>query len=146
MKNLMRKNRYIALAASILLLAAAVVGSVACTPLAPQTRADDLMIDISSNPVSGKAADDSFIATTADFSIGLFKRTIADGENILISPLSVLLALGMTANGAGNETLSQMQGVLGGNIPIDELNKYLPVQSHAGEKRQSQRVISSLAD
>ena len=125
MKNLMRKNRYIALAASILLLAAAVVGSVACTPLAPQTRADDLMIDISSNPVSGKAADDSFIATTADFSIGLFKRTIADGENILISPLSVLLALGMTANGAGNETLSQMQGVLGGNIPIDELNKYL---------------------
>lgn len=36
-----------------------------------------------------------------------------------------MLALSMTANGASGETLSQMQNLLGGEIPMETLNEYL---------------------
>ena len=55
----------------------------------------------------------------------LFRKTIADRQNSLISPLSVILALSMAANGADGETLTQMEKLLGGEIPLTELNKYL---------------------
>lgn len=44
-------------------------------------------------------------------------------ENILISPLSIISALGMTANAADGETLSQMQDVFGADIK--SLNEFL---------------------
>jgi len=91
----------------------------------PTARMCDLSADISPNTVSGKKASDTFVNSTADFSIELFKKSITDKENSLVSPLSVLLALSMTANGADKETLSQMEAVLGNNISIDDLNKYL---------------------
>ncbi|MGB9781271.1 serpin family protein [Caldanaerobacter sp.] len=80
---------------------------------------------INKNPVSEKNIDEKFINNTADFSIELFKKSTNDKKNSLISPLSVMLALAMTANGADNETLSQMEKVLGRDISIEELNKYL---------------------
>ena len=48
-----------------------------------------------------------------DFGVRLLQNTMTEDENVLISPLSVILALGMTANGAGGETLSQMEEVFG---------------------------------
>ena len=45
-----------------------------------------------------------------------------DGANTLISPLSVLSALSMTANGAAGSTLEQMENVFG--LPVTELNEY----------------------
>ncbi len=60
-----------------------------------------------------------------DFAIRLFKtcREIKkDDENMLISPLSVLFALAMTANGADAETLAQMEKTLG--ITAAELNEF----------------------
>ena len=36
-----------------------------------------------------------------------------------------MLALAMTANGADSETLAQMETLLGGSIPISDLNEYL---------------------
>lgn len=56
------------------------------------------------------------------FSLDLLRENWT-GENILLSPLSVLSALGMTANGAGGETLAQMEAVLG--LPAEELNETL---------------------
>lgn len=44
-------------------------------------------------------------------------------ENVMVSPLSVMYALSMTANGAREETLVQMEDVLG--MQMDELNAYL---------------------
>ena len=52
-------------------------------------------------------------AEVADFGIRLLRASMEEGENTLISPLSVLAALSMTANGAAGETLSQMETVLG---------------------------------
>jgi len=88
-------------------------------------KASDLMEGISSSTVSGKTYDDTFVNSTADFSIELFKKALTDKENSLVSSLSVLLALSMTANGANGETLSQMDAVLGNNIAIDDLNEYM---------------------
>jgi len=59
----------------------------------------------------------------SEFGFRFFKQTIKnDGtkENVLVSPLSVILALYMTANGADGETKKQMLEVLG-----EDLNDYL---------------------
>ena len=45
-------------------------------------------------------------------------------ENICLSPLSILTALAMAANGASGQTLSEMEEVLGG-LPIEKLNGIL---------------------
>ena len=66
-----------------------------------------------------------FYQHAAEFSIALFRQSVSQGENTLVSPLSVLLALSMTANGARGNTLSQMEQVLAGGIPINRLNQYL---------------------
>ena len=59
----------------------------------------------------------------SDFGIKLMQQTIKSAgadENVLVSPLSVLLAMYMTANGAEGRTGEQMTHVLG-----DNLNAYL---------------------
>lgn len=71
-----------------------------------------------------------------DFSVRLFQNSvnppyesnkIAD-ENVLISPTSVLTALAMTANGAENNTLSQMEEVFG--VERELLRDYLKTYLH----------------
>lgn len=52
-------------------------------------------------------------ARVADFGVRLLRESMEEGKNTLISPLSVLAALSMTANGAEGETLTQMETVLG---------------------------------
>ena len=63
----------------------------------------------------------------ADFALDLLResRNAYDGSGLLVSPLSAMLALAMTANGADGETLAQMENVLGGGIPIDKLSAEL---------------------
>lgn len=58
----------------------------------------------------------------ADFSLAIFEK-IHEGKNTLISPLSIISALSMTANGANRETLSQMEEIFGADI--SSLNDYL---------------------
>ena len=57
-----------------------------------------------------------------DFSVEIFSRT-ADGNNCLVSPVSLLYALTMTANGAEGETLTEFESLTG--TDIDSLNRYL---------------------
>lgn len=74
-------------------------------------------------------------AVITDFSVTLFQNSLEADHNTLISPLSVLYALGMAANGAKGETLSQMESVLG--LPVSDLNDYLYTFSNTlpqGEK------------
>ena len=51
------------------------------------------------------------------------------GDNILVSPLSVVSALAMTANGAGGRTLEQMETVMG--MPVPELSRWLSAYREA---------------
>ena len=109
---------------AILLVAAVTAGASGCAA-SVNVKAADLMEGITPNNVKGKPLDNVFTINAADFSIELFKKSIADKQNSLISPLSVMLALAMTANGANGETLAQMETLLGGGISLSELNEYL---------------------
>lgn len=81
----------------------------------------ELTSDVTVQPVSVKAPADA-AASYDRFAVDLFK-TCYDGGNTLLSPLSVLGALGMTAGGAAGETLSQMEDLFGMNA--DEIAAYL---------------------
>lgn len=87
-------------------------------------QTQDLMTGIQAQPVSAKVQDPEADALAAtEFSVRLFQACLTEGENTLVSPLSVLYALAMTANGAQGETLAQMEAVLG--LPLEELNACL---------------------
>lgn len=63
---------------------------------------------------------------TSSFAFKLFNMLVEQdrGQNIFISPLSVLLALAMAANGAAGKTQREMAAALElGNIGMDELNR-----------------------
>ena len=64
--------------------------------------------------------DDS--SAVMDFAAALLRQT-AGRESVLLSPVSLLYALGMTANGASGETLAQLEQVTG--MDRDTLNDYL---------------------
>ena len=76
-------------------------------------------------------------AALADVSLELLKENWK-GENLLVSPLSVLCALGMTANGARGETLEQMETVLG--LPAERLNAALAAWTAELPKEKDCRV------
>lgn len=58
-----------------------------------------------------KYEDASAVAVT-DFAVRLLRNTYEDGENTLVSPLSILAVLALTAEGASDETLSQIENVM----------------------------------
>ena len=119
----------------------------ACSPAykPAEIKAEDLMKNIAAQPTTGAEIDDVFINAAADFSINLFKETVDGGKNSLISPLSVMLALAMTANGADNNTLTEMETVLGG-LPTEELNKYLYTYANSlpSEKKSVLETANSI--
>ena len=104
---------------ALLLVFAMTLGMTACS----QVSANDLMKDVPAKAVDVLPDMDAGAAAAADFGVRLFKTSMEEGENTLISPLSVLYALAMTANGADGETLSQMEQVLG--MDVDNLNSYM---------------------
>ena len=67
---------------------------------------------------------DEFKKNYASFSLELLSRS-AGGKTALVSPLSVLTAMLMTANGAKGETLAELEKVLGGGMPVEEMNAQL---------------------
>ena len=91
----------------------------ACT----RDNSDDLMVTVNPNEIKilTDLAPDS--AAVTDFGIRLFRQSYESDKNILISPLSVLYALAMTANGAEGDTLAQMEAVLG--LDVQTLNVWL---------------------
>ena len=112
---------------SLLLLTALMVNTTGCGLIKEYETIKNAGLKVETNPLKeiDKAPSNDFTENLADFSLALFKKSINDRDNSLISPLSVMLALSMAANGADNETLQQMERLLGGKLSIDELNEYL---------------------
>lgn len=71
-----------------------------------------------------KAVDELFLNNYADFGMKLFKDAHANGDNAMVSPLSVVYALAMLNNGAKGETKAQIEAALGG-MDADTLNQYM---------------------
>lgn len=129
-----------------ILCVAMILGLTACgTTTDPQIQSKNLMEELEAvtpgadnpegktEPVPTEAAEDSKADDTlanyehqyplSGFGLKLLEQTLkSEGadENVLVSPLSVLLAMYMTANGAEGRTEAQMREVLG-----DNLNDYL---------------------
>ncbi|MBR4434534.1 MAG: serpin family protein [Clostridia bacterium] len=66
-----------------------------------------------------------FSKSTVNFMYDVFKNGLTEGENSLVSPLSVLIALAMTENGAEGETLEKMRSVISNGMDTETLNEYL---------------------
>lgn len=117
-----------------------------------QTGQTNLMTDIQTNqtreiPTNKIPMDTILLSTTvqptiSDFSVKLFQQSLDEKQNTLVSPLSVLLALAMTANGAEENTLTQMEAVFG--APLDSLNLYL--QTYAAQLPQTEKCKLSIAN
>lgn len=78
-------------------------------------------------PAADISSDEKFLIGANEFSVDLFRNTVMkdleNGKNTLVSPESVLFALGMTSNGAKGDTLKQMQKVLCKDLDTDTFNK-----------------------
>lgn len=75
-----------------------------------------------------RLADDVFTSAEYRFSLELLRSTLREkeNENIMLSPYSVLYALGMTVNGAAGQTRTEAENLLiGSGHTVDELNEYL---------------------
>lgn len=94
-------------------------------PQSASVSAESLMDSVTPAAVEGKAPDRAFVESQTDFALKIFRACAAEseGENTLVSPLSVMLALSMTANGADGDTRAEMEAVLG--MPVADLNRYL---------------------
>ena len=121
------KKKLLALTLSLLLLLTACGG--------PVYSAQVLSSGGQKAPSEGVDLTGPGALAATDFAVELLQSTDSGG-NILLSPVSVLSALAMTANGASGETKSQMEAVLG--LPTEELNTYLqayadflPADKHA---------------
>ncbi|ABX42382.1 serpin family protein [Lachnoclostridium phytofermentans] len=128
---------------SILVLFVLVFSITGC---AMKVQSANLMDGLKAETVSKKTMDKKFITQTANFSVDLFKKSMKENENSLISPLSVLLALAMTANGADSITKEEMELLLAGGSSIDELNEYLYsyVNQLPSEKNSKLNIANSI--
>ena len=104
------------------------------------TGQDDLMKGIVAGQVetATDVAQESVAVT--NFGVRLFQAGFEEGVNTLISPLSVMCALSMTANGASGDTLSQMEEVLG--LSTEALNTY----AHTYLQQLSEDQVLKLAN
>lgn len=109
---------------SVLLLLS-VLASVAAMSGCAKISAENVSDGILPGQVNGKKTDLTFEESSADFALKLFRATAKGEDNALVSPLSVMLALAMTANGAKGETKEQMEALLGNGMDIETLNEYL---------------------
>lgn len=96
----------------------------AATPVAASTPAPQL--SAVSLPAPAETADPAVVEGVNGMGIDMLKRLYPDmaGENFMISPTSISLALSMTMNGAEGKTLEQMRDTLHfTGIDMDTVNE-----------------------
>lgn len=97
---------------STLLLCAALLLSLFGCAVASASSVD-LMENIKALPIEPSVGlTEERASAVTQFGLDLF-RAVPEEKNPLVSPLSVILTLGMTANGAKGETLAQMEAAFG---------------------------------
>ena len=135
----MRKTRVVSLLLALSLLFVLVPTLSGCRH---KIVAADLMAGITPRE-SGEPATvpDDGAAFAVDFAARLFRATY-DGKNTLLSPLSALVALAMTANGAAGETRAQMESALG--ITVGELNAFFA--AYLASLKKDDGVTLAVAD
>ena len=125
----MKMKRVLALMLALAILCALPVGCTKTAGSAAVTsgwtmtaRTVDLMAGYSAQEATYRRLSDESVVGVSDFAMRLFRACNRPGENALVSPLSALAALAMTANGAAGNTRAQMEATFG--APLSELNDY----------------------
>jgi serine protease inhibitor len=113
----MDMKKMLALLLAAALLAAALSG---CVQKAAAVTTSELTAGVKADAPEAGALTDADAAAMTGFGVRLLQKTDA-GKTRLLSPVSVLYALGMTANGAGGETKTQLEQAFG--LSADELNR-----------------------
>ena len=110
------RRRFCFIAGALLLLATA-----GCAE--PVTGSSDRADEITRLPRALSAAEVEIIQANNRFAFDLLDQANRPNGNLLISPLSASMALGMTMNGASGDTWSQMRDMLGvPSLPEEEIN------------------------
>nr|MCR4779032.1 serpin family protein [Lachnospiraceae bacterium] len=110
-------------------------------------RAKDLMEGVSKEKVTSDISINEYSKEIMDFGVNLLlecDKSAGEDENTLVSPLSAVFALSMTANGAENETLAQMEDVLG--LKTDKLNNFSSAYLNNLSKRVSVNGTLNIAN
>jgi len=122
-KKKKRPLKFVLVPAFAVVLVCALLFSNVFSPVNTVQASENLMDGITPNKLDvSSSINKDFINPAANFSVNLFQKSVKKDTNSLISPVSVYLALGMTANGAGGNTLKQFENMLGGGLSINELN------------------------
>ena len=66
-----------------------------------------------------------FEGAAIEFAMNLFSKSVSEEENVLVSPLSVSLCLGMLLGGAEGETKEAMRKALAGDLSDEEFRNAL---------------------
>ena len=111
------KKRLIPLLLSLALLAGCTPGTAGKAKVQPQPIEALGIVDLF--PAERTAEKDNAFS---QFSVELLRRSRNEGENTLLSPLSVALALGMTSAGASGDTAQEFADLFG--LDLGELLSY----------------------
>lgn len=98
----------------------------------------NLMQNITANPANDGALSEADAKKISAFSVKLLQSSFSN-DNLLISPLSVLCAVGMATNGARENTLEQLQNVVG--MDADALN--LCMRAWLRSQNQSEGLVAA---
>lgn len=107
-------------ALSLLLVSALSLSLLAGCSAAEQLSAEPISLTAQELSAHGPDTQNACDALSA-FGLELLRNTKQAGESTLLSPLSVILALSMAANGAEGETMVQFQETMGG-VSLEALN------------------------
>ena len=94
-------------------------------------------------PKEGMIPGDNETRALSQASLNVFYHTLKkendDSKNVLISPASLTFAFGIAENGAGGETLAQMEDTVNGGVSIDDMN---PLLNYISYKLQNEDEVS----
>lgn len=101
---------------------------------------------VTSQDAGKQAASDAFAGAYTDFSLKLLKQSMgaqSGYSNTMVSPLSVMMALEMTRNGADGETLSQMEATLYPGIGAEQgMNGLLTFSENLPDSEKAHLAIA----
>ena len=129
-RNRPKLTKFLLLAGALVLLAAGILllqrvrQQAGAAP--PELTATELTTDAAAQPPAADTSyDEQGAHALTELAMGLLQESeeVEAGRSVLVSPLSIVEALAMTANGAQGSTRRQMEATLG--LDVASLNEYL---------------------
>lgn len=105
----------------------------------PDIEAKDLLYKLDMIDFQGMVENKDVDPVYTDFAVKLAQNADKKDENLLVSPMSVMYGLMMSANGAKGDTLDQFEKVLGADTYT--LNRYLYFTMEGEYPRDSSKFV-----